>query len=126
MKMGKGNWIALVTLLACTLAATALAAPPAGLTAGGRTIAGPGSLSLALNATDTIYTDGSGNTDLCGTVVNTGKESPVRLSLTGGGTVSIDVAAGHSGSLCRNSVTSATVLCLGPSSCAAQWRLDNQ
>src|SRR5262245_40077537 len=124
--MRKYHRIAWVTLLLCTFAATALAAAPAGLSTGGRTVAGPGSLSLALNEAETIYTDGGGNADLCGTLLNTSKGSSARLTLNGGGTVQIDVASGRSGALCRNSVTSATVTCLGPSSCSVQWRLDNQ
>jgi hypothetical protein len=108
------------------LAAPALAAQTAGLAPGGRTLAGPGKLGLALNEIVTIYTDGSGNSDLCGTLVNGSKDSSVRLTLTGGGAVNADVAAGDSGALCRDSVTSATVTCLGPSSCTIEWRLDNQ
>jgi hypothetical protein len=124
--MRKCNAIALLAMLLCTLAATALAAQPPALAPGGRTIAGPGSLGLALNEVVTIYTDGSGNSDLCGTLVNTSKDASVRLTLNGGGAVNTDEAAGDSGALCRNGVTSATVTCLGPSSCTTQWRLDNQ
>ena len=124
--MRKCNGIALWTMLVCMLAAPALAAQSGGLATGGRTIAGPGKLGLALNEAVTIYSDGDGSTRLCGTLVNSSKDSVVRLTLNGGGAVNADVAPGDSSALCRNNVTSATVTCLGPSGCTAEWRLDDQ
>jgi hypothetical protein len=121
--MRKCNGIALWTMLLCMLAAPALAATSAGLATGGRTLAGPGKLSLALNEAVTIYADADGNSRLCGTLVNSSKDSTVRLTLNA---VNADVLAGDSSALCRNNVTSATVTCLGPSGCTAEWRLDDQ
>lgn len=121
----KSNPIALATALLLALATPAFAASAPALTAGGHTLAGPGSVNLALNATQTVYTDASANADTCVTVVNSGKAT-VRLSITNDvpNTTSIDVLAGASGALCRDSTEQVDLLCVGPSSCTAQWRLD--
>ena len=121
----KSNHIALALALFFVSATPAFAASAPALSAGGHTLAGPGSVSLALNATQTVYTDTSSNADTCVTVVNSGK-STVRLSITNDvpSTASIDVLAGGSAALCRDSTEQVDLLCIGPSSCAAQWRLD--
>ena len=92
--------------------------------AGGNTLAGPGAASVALNATQTVYTDASGNSDACVTVVNAG--GPIRLSMVNDApnTVSIDLATGVSGALCRDATTQVDLVCLGGSTCSAQWRVD--
>src|SRR5262245_24492053 len=95
------------------------------LAPGGRTVAGPGSVSLAVQAAVTVFNDPVGNNDRCATVVNTGK-STVQLTLTSGGTQSINVDGATSGSLCRGSLQTVTLTCTGTTSCTAQWRVDNQ
>ncbi len=123
--MLKSNHIALVAALVLGMASPALAAKTSGLTAGGNTLAGPGTTNLGLNATATVYTDTSGNSDTCVTVVNAGK-SAVRLSVVDAtpSTTNIDLAIGASGALCRDETTRVDLTCLGASSCSAQWRVD--
>ncbi len=121
------NRIALAVALALAVASPAAAAPSSsGLTTGGFTVAGPGTTSLAANVSGTVYTDASGNLDACTTVANSGRAA-VRLTVTGnGGSSSIDVAVGGTGTLCRDQVTQVGLLCLGvgTTSCTAQWRVD--
>ncbi len=121
----KSNRIALITALLLVLAAPALAASAPALTAGGHTLAGPGTANLGLNGTTTVYTDASANADTCVTVVNGGK-SAVRLSITNDvpNVSSIDVAIGASGALCRDSTKQVDLICIGTSTCSAQWRVD--
>jgi hypothetical protein len=121
----KSNRIALLAALALAIAAPAGAASAPALTAGGNTLAGPGTTNLGLNATATVYTDDSNNSDTCVTVANTGK-SPVRLTMVNDvpSTVSIDLAIGASGALCRDNTERVDLVCLGASTCSAQWRVD--
>ncbi|MBY0401226.1 hypothetical protein K2X89_13085, partial [Myxococcota bacterium] len=90
--MTRTNRIALTALVFCT-AAQVVSAQSAGLVAGGNTIAGPGATKLAAQAQQDVYTDASGNSDACVTLVNTGKGA-IRVALTGEGSSNIDVAAG--------------------------------
>lgn len=116
----------LAATAALLLSSSALAGgAPAGLAAGGRTLAGPGVTIVAANASATVYGDPSGNSDACVTVVNTGTAA-VRLSMDDGGTpATIDVAVGDSGALCKDSTQQVDLICLGVSgSCRANWRLD--
>ncbi len=117
--------LALAATLTLAIAAPAFAAPSASMAIGGNTIAGPGATSLAPGLGATIYTNDSGNTDACTTVVNGGKGA-VRLTVVGNGSGTIDVAAGATGALCRDDVSEIDLLCLGvaPNSCSAQWRVD--
>jgi len=117
--------IALAAALIFGTASPALAASAPALTAGGNTIGGPGTTNLGLNATATVYTDDSANADACVTVVNAGK-SPVRLTIANDApsTVSIDLAIGASGALCRDNTLRVDLVCLGASTCSAQWRVD--
>jgi hypothetical protein len=120
----KSNRIALAAALILAMAAPAVAGTTAGLVAAGNTLAGPGAASVALNATQTVYTDAAANSDVCTTVVNAG--GPIRLSMVDDGpsTVSIDLASGASGALCRDAMTRVDLVCLGGSGCNAQWRVD--
>jgi hypothetical protein len=118
----KSNRIAFATALILAIAAPAVAATTAALVAAGNTLAGPGAVSIALNATQTVYSDASGNSDTCVTVINAG--GPIRLSMISGNTVSIDLATGASGALCRSSTTQVDLICLGGNGCSAQWRVD--
>lgn len=97
----------------------------AGLTAGGFTIGGPGTTSLAAAAVQAVYTDASGNVDACVTISNTGR-SAVRVDLTGSGNVTADVAAGATRALCTEEVELIELTCLGvgTANCTTQWRVD--
>ena len=121
----KSNCMALLAALTLAIAAPAGAASAPALTAGGNTLAGPGTTNLGLNATVTVYTDASANADTCVTVVNAGK-SPVRLSMLDDApsTTSIDLAIGASGALCRDNTERVDLVCLGANTCTAQWRVD--
>jgi len=123
----KSNGIALVAALILGMAGPAVAAKSGGLTAGGRTLAGPGTTNLAAGATETVYTHASQNTDACGTVVNSSKASSVRMTLVGpaASTATFDVAPGGSGSLCKDALVRMDLTCLGGSDCSAQWRVDD-
>jgi hypothetical protein len=122
--MSKRSGITLAVLLMLAGATPALAAKPLGLTAGGRTLAGPGSIPIAVNATVTVYTDATGSADACATVANAGS-SPVRLTLVGDASPTIDVAVSGSGALCEDGLERVDLTCLGPGACSAQWRVDN-
>ncbi len=116
--------LAVAALLSVTLAAPALAGPSSGLAIGGNTIAGPGTATIAADTGATVYLNPAADTDLCTTVANSGRAS-VRLTLTGDGTGSVDVAPGKSAALCRNDVTEIDIDCLSlENSCTAQWRAD--
>jgi len=122
--MMKSNRIALAAALILAMAAPAVAATSTGMTAGGHTLAGPGTTNVASNATATVYTDASANSDTCVTVIIAGS-SPVRLAVVGfTPSTSIDVAVGSSAALCNDDTTAVNLTCLGPNSCSAQWRVD--
>lgn len=123
--MSRTKRIALFTTILCGAATQVAAAPSAGLLTGGNTIAGPAAVSLAANAVQIIYTDDSGNSDACTTVVNVGRGA-VRVSVTGDGSGTVDIAAGKTAAICRNSVSEVELTCLAvaPSTCSAQWRVD--
>lgn len=123
--MSRTNRIALLVALFCGAAAQVSAAPSAGLLTGGNTIAGPAAVGLASNAVQIVFTDDAGNSDACTTVSNIGRGA-VRLGVTGDGSSTIDVAAGQTAALCRNSVSEVSLTCLSvsPATCAAQWRVD--
>ncbi len=120
--MRKCNGIALAAILMLAWAAPALAAAPAGLTAGGRTLAGPGAINLAVNATATVFSNG--NRNACATVANVGK-SAVTLATVGGSTSTIDVPAGATGTLCKAAMTTVNLTCIGTDACTSQWRVDD-
>lgn len=113
----------LVALLPLGASAAGKATP---LTAGGRTIAGPGSALLQAGGSLRVFNEPSANRDRCATVAVVGS-SAVQLTLTDGGnaTQSIDVLGGTSASLCRQSTKWVDLACTGASSCNVQWRVDN-
>jgi len=123
--MMKSNNFALAAALILGIAGPAVAATSGGMTAGGNTLAGPGTTNLGLNATATVYTDSSANSDTCVTVINIGK-SAVRLSIVDSNpsTTSIDLAIGASNALCRDNTERVDLTCLGVNTCSAQWRVD--
>lgn len=123
----KSNGIALVAALILMGAGPAMAAKTAGMTAGGRTLAGPGTTNLAPGGSETVYTHAATNTDACATVVNASKASAVRMTLVGpaASTATFDVAAGGSGSLCKDQLIRMDLTCLGGAACSAQWRVDD-
>ena len=120
----KSNRIALAAALILAMAAPAVAGTTAALVAAGNTLAGPGAASVALNATQTVYTDDAANSDACVTVVSSG--GTVRLSMVNDvpNTVSLDLASGTSGALCRDALTRVDLICIGGTGCGAQWRVD--
>ena len=115
------------------LVAAALLLAPAGpvlaaakglnLTAGGRTIGGPGAVSLAMGGSLRLHEDPTVNRDVCITLVNTGS-SQLTLALTGDTTPSMTVEAGASRSLCVANVHFVDVSCTGVNACSGQWRVD--
>ncbi len=123
----KSKSIALAAALILGMAGTAMAAKSGGLSAGGRTLAGPATSNLAAGATETVYTHAATNTDACGTVVNASKASAVRMTLVGpaASTAIFDVSAGGSGSLCKDQLIRMDLTCLGGDSCSTQWRVDD-
>jgi hypothetical protein len=111
------------SLLLC-LAAPAAAASKASLTAGGRTVAGPGALSLGLGAQERVFAQSGGTSSVCVTVINTGK-SQLTLTITGATTPSTDLAAGATKALCGEDVQFVDLVCSGTANCSAQWRVDD-
>ncbi len=123
----KSNGIALVAALILGMAGPAVAASSVALTAGGRTLAGPGTANLGAGATATVYTHAATNTDACGTLVNSSKSSSVRLTLVGpaSNTATFDVSPGGSGTLCKDGLVRMDLTCLGGTACSTQWRVDD-
>lgn len=117
--------LALSATLLLATASPAFARSSAGLAIGGNTIAGPGARSLAAGLSGTIYTNDAANTDACTTIVNGGRGA-VRITVTGDGSGSIDVAPAATAAICRDDVSEIQLLCLGvaPNSCSVQWRVD--
>lgn len=110
--------------LALGLAAPALAAKTASLTATNNTIAGPGSASLDVGSSETVFSHPTGS-DVCVTVVNTGKSS-VGVSITGVSSASTSVPVGGSKGVCSDDTTAIDLSCGEETSgCAAQWRVDD-
>ena len=120
--------IALVTAMILGIAGPAIAAPSASLAPGGRTIAGPGTINIAVTLTQTVYTHIATNTDACATVINGSRSSAVRITLVGpaASTVNLDVAAGATSTLCHDGVVRMDLSCVADAmSCTAQWRVDD-
>lgn len=113
----------LVALLALGLAGPALAAKTASLTVTNNTIGGPGTASVAIGGTEQVFSHPTG-TDVCVTVLNTGKV-PVGVSITGVSSASSSVPAGGGKTVCSDDTTAIDLSCAEEStSCAAQWRVD--
>lgn len=112
------------TCLLLGLSAPAAAASKATLTTGGRTVAGPATLSLGLGAQERVFTQSGGTSSVCVTVINTGK-SQLTLTITGAATPSIDVLAGGSKALCVEDVQFVDLVCSGTAICSGQWRVDD-
>lgn len=123
--MSRTKRIALLVAIFSGAAAQVSAAPSAGLQSGGNTIAGPAAVGLAPNAVQIVFTDDSGNSDACTTVTNAGRGA-VRISVTGNGSGTMDVAIGQTSAICRDSVSEVSLTCLAvsPATCTAQWRVD--
>ena len=115
--------------LSGALLTTGLAAPafagPATMPTGGRTIAGPGTTTLAASAEETILSGLPGN-DLCATVTNSGN-SAVQLTIVGSGQGQVAIASRKTLALCRENATTISLLCqaVGSGSCTATWRVDD-
>jgi len=120
--MSKSSVMALTAILISVWTAPAFAGKAAGLAPGGRTLAGPGSVALAVNATATVFSNG--NRNACATVANVGS-SAVRLTTAGNTTSTIDVPAGATGALCKAVLDQVDLTCIGVVACSAQWRVDD-
>lgn len=119
--------IALIATMMLGLAGPAIAGPSATLASGGRTLAGPGKTAMAATLTDTVYTHASTNTDACTTVLNNSKASAVTITMVGpaASTVTLDVAAADTATLCHDGVVRVDLTCVATdSACVAQWRVD--
>jgi len=124
----KTNAIALVTIGLLAAASPAAAASSASLAPGGRTLAGPGKNTLAIGTTMSVYTHSVADSDVCTTVINSSKASPVRITMVDESAVEtlLEVAAGTLASLCGDDVARIDLTCLGTASCATQWRVDSK
>ncbi|MBM4335793.1 MAG: hypothetical protein FJ108_07770 [Deltaproteobacteria bacterium] len=120
--MGRWGTTTLAVAVISALAAPALAASTAALAPGGRTLAGPGTASIAIAGTETVFSNG--DRDACATVVNSGR-STLQLSVTAGTTTAITIDAGDSAALCRLALEQVDLICTGTTACAAQWRVDD-
>jgi len=117
------RWI-LVAALALGLAGSASAAAKATLTSTNNTIAGPGTVTIAAGGTERIFLHSGGASDVCVTVVNTGK-LPVDISFTGASAPTGEVPAGGSEAVCADDVTQIDLSCTEEQTCTAQWRVDD-
>ncbi len=124
----KIHGIALAAIGILAAAGPALAATSASLATGGRTLAGPGKSTIATGTTQTLYTHPAIDTDVCTTVINGSKSSPLRITLVddSANETFLDVAAGTTAALCEDNVTRMDVTCLGATNCSAQWRVDTK
>lgn len=113
--------VALASFLVVGLAAPATAAKGDDMTAGGNTIAGPGSTSIPAGESVTVL-GGLNNEDVCVTVSNSGKDA-IRLDLIETATTEVPVPAGATVSHCA-SVDSVNLVCVGTKTCTASWRAD--
>ena len=120
--MGRLRTTTLAVALISALAAPALAASSAALAPGGRTLAGPGTASIAIAATETVFADG--NRDACVTVVNSGRAA-VQVLAVGASSPTIDVQPGDSAALCSLALDHVNLTCTGTTACTAQWRVDD-
>jgi len=118
---------ALFSILSLCLAGTAAAAGKGlELTAGGRTVAGPGSVAVASEATVAVA-DGLEGRRLCATVANRSRGSSVLVELIGNTTDSQTVDPGSTLALCMDNTDTVQVTCqVGsrPSACSVDWRVD--
>ena len=114
----------LATGLLLGLSGPAAAASKPSLAPGGRTVAGPGTVSLDPAAQERVFSDSAGTSDVCITLVNSGK-SQLTVAITGATTPSTDVAAGGSRALCAEDVQFVDLSCSGTTPCNAQWRVDD-
>jgi hypothetical protein len=116
--------VALASFLVLGVAGTAVAGKGgAALTAGGKTIAGPGTSKIAAGWTVTII-DGLTNDDICVTLANSGKGT-IRLDMIPGGLVDVYVPAGTTRTYCT-SVTHVNLVCFDQTSCTCSWRGDTR
>jgi len=111
-------------VLATGLAAPAIAAPAA-MPTGGRTLAGPGTTTIAASAEETILSGLPGN-DVCATVTNSGT-SAVTLTIVGSGQGQASIPSRRTLALCRENAQSISLTCqaVGSGSCTATWRVDD-
>ena len=122
--MKTAQWI-LVAALALGLAGSASAAAKTTLGTGNNTVAGPGSTSIAAGGSETIFLHPGNTSDLCTTVVNSGKVA-VTVNITGGSSPSGAVSVNGSKAVCADDVTQVDLTCPAEGSdCAAQWRVDD-
>ncbi len=100
------------------------AAPRTPLSAGGRTIAGPGNITVAKTQTETLMSNFWAS-DACVTVVNAGAVD-LTLNTIGAGQHSIVVVPLDSVALCEESLTTVTLSCTGTQAgdCRVTWRVD--
>lgn len=120
--MGRWGTTTLAVAVISALAAPALAASTAALAPGGRTLAGPGTTSIAIDGIKRVFADGY--RDACVTVVNSGRAG-VQVSAVGATSPTIDVDPGDSAALCSLALDYVDLTCTGTTACTAQWRVDD-
>jgi hypothetical protein len=119
--------LAVIGILAAASPAAARSSAPS-LAPGGRTIAGPGRNTLAATTGQSVYTDPAADDDVCTTVINSSRSTPVRITMVDESDVEtqLEVAAATLAALCGDDVARIDVNCLGPDSCTTQWRVDSK
>jgi hypothetical protein len=102
----------------------AIAVPPRGLEAGGRTLAGPGTVVVAKGASEVVLSN-LWATDACVTVANVGVID-LTVATAGVGQHSVVVLPGDTYGLCEEAMVSASLSCTGAQAgtCRASWRVD--
>jgi hypothetical protein len=117
----------LVTAAAVMSATPVMAAGKSSLTAGGNTIAGPGTIKAALDEVDTLAANVDEN--VCVTVQNSGKGvADIRLDMTDNAQAvqGISVPPGLTTALCQNNNITVQVTCMGAKGCTYSWRVDRK
>ncbi len=124
----KINGTVLVAIGILASAGPSLAGPSVSLAPGGRTLAGPGRNTIAIGATETVYTHAVADSDVCMTVVNGSRSSTVGITMVDESAVETvrDVAPQGLAALCADNVARIDLSCVGTATCATQWRVDSK
>ena len=114
----------LVVALALGLAGAASAGSKSPtLSPGGRTLSGPGAVSVDAGGSQNVFSY-SGGRGVCVTAANTGSLT-VSVNVTGDTSPTLNVVAGTTESVCADGVTAIAVACdQVKGTCSAQWRVD--
>lgn len=118
------HFLVAATLLLAQAAPAAAAGKGGSLGAGGQTMAGPGTVSVAAGGTQEVFLhSGGGASDACVTVVNTGRV-PVNVEIAGATTPVMSVPVGGTHAACVEDLVGIEFQCAQEQPCSAQWRVD--